>query len=164
MRCYLLIGVLLGDKIVEADALATPEGHRAIIGNVHTIEAQQDVALLDHLVGRSCRLDAPDQHTLLVCLQPQRVGLAALLSDKNIVKVDNLLFDKVSCKEQNGASSPAGQQNIVKAEDMLFDKVSRHDERPGVQASRWAEVLWGEGLMQSQTKEEQQKQCLAFAS
>lgn len=65
---YLFRSVLLGHEVVEADALATPEGHRAVIGNVYAIKTQQDVSLLEGLVDWGGGLNTPDQDTLLISL------------------------------------------------------------------------------------------------
>ena len=66
---YLLAGILLRDKVVEADSLPTSERYSAIIGNVNAIKTEQNVAFLQDLVSWSSRLNTPYKHALLTCLQ-----------------------------------------------------------------------------------------------
>ncbi|KAA6422543.1 MAG: hypothetical protein FRX49_07404 [Trebouxia sp. A1-2] len=65
MKPHLFIRVLFGDQIIEADALPASKRHRAVIGNVNAIKAQQDVSFLEGLADWGCWLHPPDQNALL---------------------------------------------------------------------------------------------------
>ncbi len=76
---HLFIRVLFGDQIVKADALSTPEGHSAVIGDANAIKAQQDVPFLEGLTDWGSWLHPPYQNALLVSLshQTSQVDVAA---------------------------------------------------------------------------------------
>lgn len=80
MKPHLFIRVLFGDQIIEADALPASKRHRAVIGNVNAIKAQQDVSFLEGLADWGCWLHPPDQNALLVGLphHKDRVAVAAV--------------------------------------------------------------------------------------
>mmetsp|Transcript_35789 Transcript_35789/g.90258 ORF Transcript_35789/g.90258 Transcript_35789/m.90258 type:complete len:269 (+) Transcript_35789:557-1363(+) len=72
-------GVLLADKVGEGYALAAAKGDCAVIGDLHAIKFQQDIALVDDLGHRRSGLHPADQDPLLLLPHAERLTQVRVL-------------------------------------------------------------------------------------